>query len=116
MKRLLIVASAITAGALAVAPTASADVQSYLDALHARGITSPYGDEALMDAGLGVCRVTAAYLRISASELSAFGARRKAAEDVANENPQRPRRDAAIVTNTAIDHLCPQYSFTSPAT
>jgi len=109
------IAAALTVSALAIAPTASADPQSYLEALHVQGITSPYGDDALLDAGMAVCKVTAAYLRVGGSELSKFGARRKTAEDLLNENHQRPRAEIVAVTNTAIDELCPQYNFTSPA-
>lgn len=79
--------------------------------MHAQGITSDRGDEALFAAGTQVCKDTAFYIRVG-GDWSWFGARRKAAENLVLDNLQRPRSDAIIVANTAIDQLCPQYSHT----
>ncbi len=103
----------LAASALLAAPTAAADQQSYLDALHAQGITSSRGDGALFQAGAAVCKATSLYMR--AGDWAFLGARRRAAEDLVNENLDRPRNDAIIVANTAIDQLCPQYAPTMPA-
>ena len=103
----------LTAGALLVAPAASADQQSFLDALHTQGITSVKGDGALFDSGAFVCKATARYSRYG--DWAFLGARRKAAEDLVNNNLHRPRIDMIITANTAIDQLCPQYSASMPA-
>lgn len=110
-KRLLLAVAALTASAVCAAPPAAADVNSYYDALHALGITSPNGDQALFAAGTAMCKDTAFYLRYG-GDWSFFGARRKAAEDLVLNNLQRARGDVIIVANTAIDHLCPQYNYT----
>jgi hypothetical protein len=93
------------------APTASADKQSFLDAVHAQGITSEKGDDVIFAYGSAACKLTATYLRIG-GDWAFFGARRKAAEDIVNDNLHRPRNDSIVVTNAAIDHLCPQYNHT----
>jgi hypothetical protein len=103
----------LTAGALLTAPAAAADQQSYLDALHAQGITSEKGDGALFQAGAGVCKATSLYMR--GGDWAFLGARRKAAEDLVNDNLHVPRSMAITVANTAIDQLCPQYAPTLPA-
>lgn len=104
-------ATALAALSVALAAPANADQQSFYDALHAQGITSTKGDEALFAAGTVACKQTAYYLRYR-GDWSMFSARRKAAEDLVNNNLQRPRGDMIIVTNTAIDELCPQYNYT----
>jgi hypothetical protein len=107
----MFVAAALTISALFTAPAATADVNSFYDSLHALGITSPAGDQALFNAGTLVCKLTAFYIR-TGGDYGFFSARRKAAEDLVNDNLQRPRNDMIIVTNTAIDELCPQYNYT----
>ena len=94
-----------------VAPPASADVDSFYASLHAQGITSTLGDQALFAAGQKVCKDTAFYLRYG-GDWSMFSARQKAADNLVLDNLQRPRNDAIILANTAIDELCPQYNYT----
>lgn len=103
--------AAVAACCVSLAAPAAADMNSFYDALRAQGIASEFGDQALFAAGTQVCKDTAFYLRYG-GDWSFFGARRKAAEDLVNNNLQRPRNDAIILTNTAIDHLCPQYNYT----
>jgi hypothetical protein len=114
MQRVTLFSAALTIGALLTAPTAAADQRSFYDSLHAQGITSTMGDQALFNAGTQVCKDTAFYIRYG-GDWGFFSARRKAAEDLVNNNLQRPRNDMIILTNTAIDELCPQYNYTWPA-
>ena len=107
----VLVSAVLATGAVLAAPAATADVNSFYDALHAQGITSENGDKALFNAGTQVCKDTAYYIRYG-GDWGFFGARRKAAEDLVNNNLQRPRNDVIILTNTAIDQLCPQYNYT----
>ncbi|MGV1004883.1 MAG: hypothetical protein ACOYEV_08980 [Candidatus Nanopelagicales bacterium] len=104
----------MTASALALAPGATADVNSYYDSLHAQGVTSTAGDQVFFTAGTQVCQDTARYIR-SGGDWGFFSARRKAAENLALANLQAPREKSVIVANTAIDQLCPQYNYTWPA-
>jgi hypothetical protein len=58
------------------APTAAADQQSFYDSLHAQGITSSMGDQALFNAGTRVCKDTAFYIRYAATgDFSAHAAK-----------------------------------------
>ena len=54
---------AATLSTLLAAPAATADVDSFYEALHAQGITSAWGDQALFNAGTQVCKDTAFYIR-----------------------------------------------------
>ncbi|MCV7155242.1 hypothetical protein [Mycolicibacterium pyrenivorans] len=56
MSRTLRILAVLTASAVLTAPTAAADEQSFYDALHAQGITSSKGDQALFNAGTQVSR------------------------------------------------------------
>lgn len=109
--RAVVAAAMLLAGGVALAAPASADLNSFLASVHAQGITSPKGDQGLFNAGTFVCKQTAFYLRYD-GDFSSFGARRKAAEDLVNNELDRPRNDSIVVTNTAIDELCPQYNYT----
>lgn len=103
--------AAAAAVSVGLAAPAEADVNSFYDTLHAQGITSPHGDQALFAAGTQVCKDTAFYLRYG-GDWSFFGARRKAAEDLVNNNLDGPRETVIAVANAAIDQLCPQYNYT----
>lgn len=108
---MIAVTAALATGGIALAAPASADPASYYDALHAQGVISTRGDEDLLASGQQVCKDTLFYLRVG-GDWSMFGARRKAAEDLALNNLQAPRETSVRVANAAIDHLCPQYSHT----
>jgi hypothetical protein len=53
----------IAAAGFGIAARAAADVNSFYDAVHAQGVNSDRGDQALFVAGTQVCKDTAFYIR-----------------------------------------------------
>jgi hypothetical protein len=96
------VAIAAISGALVASPAAHADNNSYLGAMNSLGLTSKAGPEGLLQGGKGACslmRPNSAYM---------FGrSANVVAQIVWEQNPMLERREAALLVNAAIDHLCP---------
>jgi hypothetical protein len=106
MMKKIMVGVVATAAAIALAPMAHADEQSYLNDLAAAGITSTNGPQALINAGYLVCddlRKGASYIHETERliAMSAVGAQR------GRDTPILTPEQAATIAGKADTDLCP---------
>ncbi|MBV9089288.1 MAG: DUF732 domain-containing protein [Mycobacteriaceae bacterium] len=105
MKKLLIGTVAVTA-AIALAPTAHADENAFLNHMAASEVTSANGPQDLLNSGYIVCddiRNGASYIHETEKliAVSAVGAER------GRETPTLTPDQAADIARYAVDDLCP---------
>lgn len=109
------VASMVSAFGVAVsliaAPSATADNNSYLDALRGLGLTAEEGDAGALKVGKGACALLAPGPGLLYGRHPNY-----VAQIVWEKNPMLERHQAAQLVNAAIDNLCPGVNLMGHAT